>query len=323
MALRFRLISAAVFVLGLCGCHADVTERIVANPDNTVTVTYREALDAQLYSAVAKIGGADPLHETSARNAGWKVAESVTAAGERVVSYSKTAPANQVQSLTLTSNNSKTVDGFDFSPASAFPFSIALSKISTGAQTIPALLYPDRVLTRPGHDPDAAAAAANAARNAGAVDSVVSVHLELKGPYRVTATNGQRLADGAVRWDLYFAKPISIEYTSGPLTARIAAAFPSVAAGRPDRNDPSTPPAPAQADWSAVYASGVNYGSSPVAAWQNVGEGGTYDFMRWGKAAGGLNNDYRQAAKFAIGVYLNGAGIPESVMTATMDLLSQ
>jgi hypothetical protein len=144
--------------------------------------------------------------------------------------------------------------------------------------------------------------------------------LELKSRGPVTATNGKILPDGSVRWDLSFARPAKIALTSGPLNVQIRAAIPSVSVGQPDRNDPTTPPAPAGADWSAVYASGSYYGPSPLGAWQNIGESGTYDFMRWGGTTG-VHNSYRAAAKFAGGVYSSGAGIPESVLDAAMSLL--
>lgn len=328
---RLVLLAGLASTLLLSGCHADITERIVADSNDKVTVTYLESLDSELFRAVSKVGGTDPFRLALARSEGWQVSDSVTNAGGHLVSYSKTAPIDELSALKLPDGDhplsGAPLDGFNFSPSSVLPFHISLSKTtpqsgSLKAQVLPALSSPEQVITRPGHDPNAASAVANALQNAKAVDSIVDVHLEIKTPKDVAAANGNTMTDGSVQWDLHFAGSGAFEYKTKQLRAEIDPILVTVDEGAPDRNDHSTPPAPPAADWSAVYAAGVAYGASPFAAWQSVGKAGTYDFTRWGQL-GGTDQTYRPARGFAGGVYLNGAGIPETLTDTILELVDK
>ena len=315
----------------LSGCHADITERIIADANDKVSVTYLESLDSELFSAANEVGGTDPFRFDSARSEGWQVSDSATNAGGHLISYSKTASIKELSTLKLPDGDHSTsgepLDGFNFSPSSALSFRVVLRKItpqSSGlkGQILPALSSPDQVIVRPGHDPNTASAVANALQNATAIDSVVDVHLEIKTPNDIIVSNGHTMGDGRVNWDLHFARSAAFEYDTKDLRAQIEPTLVSVDESTPDRNDPSTPPMPPAADWSAVYASGVAYGASPFAAWQSIGKAGTYDFTRWGHASGDTDQSYRPARAFALGVYLEGAGISKSIMDATMELVA-
>jgi hypothetical protein len=324
-------LAALASTLVLSGCHADITESIVADSNDKVTVTYFESLDSELFGAVSKVGGTDPFRLALARGEGWKVSDSATSVGGHVISYSKTASIDEMSSLNPPDGDharaDEALDGFNFSPSSVLPFHISLSKTtlkseSLKAQVLPALSTPEQVITRPGHDPDLASAVANSLQNAQVVDSLVDVHLEIKTLKKVVAANGKSMTGGGVRWDLHFARSGAFEYATKQYRAEIEPILVTVYAGTPDRNDASTPPAPSAADWSAVYASGVTYGVSPLAAWQSVGNAGTYDFARWGQIKGDTDQIYAPASGFAIGVYVAGAKIPRQVMNAALELLN-
>ena len=149
---------------------------------------------------------------------------------------------------------------------------------------------------------------------------ILYVHLEIRTP-NVVAANGNALTDASVLWDLHFASSGTFEYITKQNRAEIDPILVRVDADTPDRNDPSTPPAPPAADWSAVYAAGVAYGASPLAAWQSAGKAGTYDFTRWGQTSGNTDQTYRPATAFAGGVYLNGAEIPKTMMDTVLELV--
>jgi len=314
--LRAILVTAGIFCL--TGCHADVTQRLSINPDHTVTLTYREVLDAAMYLAATKTGGSDPFRMSLAKASGWTVSEDNGPNGEHIFTYVKSAPSTQVNALTFPRSHNS--DGFNFGPAIAFPYKLRFDS-SNGPTSVPALLNPGNVLQRPGHNPDGAAAEANALRNAEAVDAVVDAHFEIKALWRGMKTNGKTMPDGSIRWDLHFSKPTSVQYALGASRLQFIDSERDVAAGAPDKNDPSTPPAPRDADWSAVYASSFGYADSPLAAWQSIGTGGTYDFSRWGDPSGRPDEKYRPASKFAIGVYWSGSGLPEPLLDATMQLI--
>jgi hypothetical protein len=73
--------------------------------------------------------------------------------------------------------------------------------------------------------------------------------------------------------------------------------------------------APANANWSAIYAAGQAGGYSPFAANTAVGQFGTYDFQR--NAANNMFlSQYTNASNFGVGVYMNGAGFSMDQMLA-------
>jgi RHS repeat-associated protein len=84
--------------------------------------------------------------------------------------------------------------------------------------------------------------------------------------------------------------------------------------------------APPQANWCAVYAAGManRIASSldwwaTIAPWFEIGQGGTYDYQRIGN---NLYLAYVNAANYAVGVYMNGAGYTEDETQAVGSLYS-
>jgi len=55
-------------------------------------------------------------------------------------------------------------------------------------------------------------------------------------------------------------------------------------------------------------------------AGESMGYASTYDFQRWGRAASQVNAAFREARQFAVGVYSQGARLPESLVEALYKL---
>jgi hypothetical protein len=276
------------------------------NPNGTVTVDYRETLDQELFADIGRIGSTDPFRLASARNAGWQVSTSATARGDHILSFSKTVPVQELQTVLLqVGAPTDATDAFNFGPGDALNFTVGLTDASDASvhaehrsYTIPALLHPNDVLRRKVHDPNRTTANANAVRNAEYVDSVVSVHLELKTIGKPVTTNGARIIDGGTRWNLYFSKPSSVEYTAASDGLRVDLSI-------PDQKNQIGQAGPA----------------SPLLAWRDIGKYGTFDYQRWGEPLCRVNPRYTAASRFGIGVYMRGAGVPESAMDVLIPLV--
>lgn len=294
--------------LALAACHADLTERLDVNPDKTVTVTYREVFDREMYANVSAAGGTDPFRAQLARSDGWGVTVADVATDQPTVTYIKTIASSALATAHLPdglqSNDSGV--GLTFSPGIALPFAVVLVPSNgTSTATVPALMNPRDVLRRPGHDPVDASAIANALANAASVDAIIAVHFEL------------HRSSGTSRWDLHFATPTVLTFASGDPGVRIVPIPPAPVRSGTGNGGGGTPPIPPGANWSAVYASGVDYGLSPLGAWQSLGRYGTYAFERWGRSPDGASDErYLHARHFAVGVYSGGADLPEPIMDA-------
>jgi hypothetical protein len=304
-----RLLLVVGCGLALAACHADLTERLDVNPDKTVTVTYREVFDREMYANVSAAGGTDPFRAQLARSEGWGVAVADEPTDQPTVTYVKTVASSALAAVRLPdglqSNDSGV--GLTFSPGIALPFAVALAPRSGTSTTaiVPALMNPGDVLHRPGHDPAAASAVANALANAALVDAIVAVHLEIQRP------------SGTSCWDLHFATPTVLTFPTGDPGATIVRLAPIAVRSGDGNGGGGTPPIPQGANWSAVYASGVAYGLSPLAAWQSLGRYGTYAFERWGRSPADASDDrYLHARHFAVCVYSGGADLPEQIMGA-------
>ena len=297
-------VGLAMFVLA--DCHGDLTKRIVMNPNGAVTVDYRETLDEELYADISRIGGTDPFRLVSARSAGWQVSSSTTAHGDHVLSLSKTIPVRELQTVRFQAAAPiDATDAFNFGPGDVLNFATGLTGTNDAdlhrehrTYTIPPLLQPDDVAGRKVHDPNSTTAIANAVKNAQYVDSIVSVHLELKTIVKPVMTNSARMIDGGARWDLYFSKPSLVEYAAVSHGMRIVLSIPN------QQNE--------------IGRAGP---VSPLAAWRDTGNYGTFDYQRWGEPLCRVNPKYTPASNFGIGVYMRGAGVPESTMDALIPMV--
>ena len=65
--------------------------------------------------------------------------------------------------------------------------------------------------------------------------------------------------------------------------------------------------APPDADFCKVYEAGKANGRNPIAAWQAIGQFGTFDFQRQEDKKLFIS-EYTNASNFAVGVYMRGAG---------------
>ena len=69
--------------------------------------------------------------------------------------------------------------------------------------------------------------------------------------------------------------------------------------------------APNYANFQAAYASGAKDGPNPFALDSDFGHGGTYDYQRVGNT---FISAYTYASNYAVGIGINGAGIPQWAM---------
>lgn len=197
-------ILAAVGVLVLAGCHADITYRFDVHPNRTVTVTVKELIDDQFYQlAVSQNPSDDPFEFRTAKNDGWVIARSIDQNGNHSIIATKTVPLNQIQ-------GKDALPGLMDSKSSPIHFA-ELKKsnglfvdTSTLQETIPAPMSNARLQSA---DAMAAAGASMAA-------SMISMRLDLRMPGWVTATNGERMADGYTRWTIDLRHPTVIRYTA-------------------------------------------------------------------------------------------------------------
>jgi hypothetical protein len=192
----------ALLLLG--GCHADVTFRFDLHANGTALATTSAVLDDQLYRlATSRNAGEDPLGIERLQRDGWTISRARNGNGDHIITISKllsrkelgTAPGGVAPALR----------------GASLPFtSIELSR-SPGlfaerdslAATTPALLpWAEARLAR--------RYAAVASAMAG---SVVALHLELRTPGKVVATNGAMTPNRFARWDLGLFEPTTILYT--------------------------------------------------------------------------------------------------------------
>jgi hypothetical protein len=186
----------------LAACHGDVTFRFDVHGDGTALATARGIMDDQLYElALSQNANGDLFGTERLQREGWTVSQAFDENGNHVITISK-----------LLSRNDLTISGTTSALRGAsLPFSsIELSR-SPGlfverdslSATIPALLpWAQSALNRP-----------YLGLAAAVFGSTVAVHLELRTPGKVLATNGERTPNGFVRWDLGLQAPTTVLYT--------------------------------------------------------------------------------------------------------------
>jgi hypothetical protein len=186
----------------LAGCHADVTFALDVYDNGTALATTREVLDDQVYRlALSQNTSGDPLDLQRLQRDGWTISRTYDDNGNHVLTITK-----------LLSQRELSVRGASTALRDAWlPFSAIRLSRSPGffterdslTATIPALLpWAQSALDKP----YAAFVAAMAA-------SAVALHLELRTPGKVLATNGEQTPSGYARWDLGLQAPTTIAYS--------------------------------------------------------------------------------------------------------------
>jgi hypothetical protein len=204
-AKRKRLCLLSVILLPLLvGCHADVTVRFDIRGDGAALVTTKEIIDDELYKlALSQDASGDPFHLDTMRHAGWLVLSDIDGNRSHVFTISKLINRNERKGL----NRATPILGDMSRPLGIIEVSRApglfFERDSLSATIAPLLPLVSSTFGR-----------FYVGVASGLLNSVLTVHLEMKTPGKILATNGTILPDGAVRWDLNLEEPTTIDYSA-------------------------------------------------------------------------------------------------------------
>lgn len=185
----------------LVGCHADVTVRFDVRGDGMAFVTTKEIIDDELYNlALSQDGSGDPFYTERMQRGGWLILRSIDSNRNHVFTMSKLIDRNEYTDL----NRRAPILGHMRKPVGTIQFSRApgllFERDSISATIAPLLPLASSTFS------------AYSGVASEMLSSALAVHLEIKTPGKVLATNGAILPDGAVRWDLNLEEPTIIEY---------------------------------------------------------------------------------------------------------------
>jgi hypothetical protein len=191
---------AALFVLFLAGCRADVTVSFDVHPNGTALCTVTNVMDDELYRlALSQNTTGDPFGLAQLQREGWNVSRVYEENTDHIITISK-----------LLRPRDLSVRGGTAPRGVALPLSsISLSRTggffverdSLAATIAPLLPWAEATLKRP-----------YASVAWAVISSAVALHLELRTPGKVLATNGETTPNGFVRWDLSLRGPTTILY---------------------------------------------------------------------------------------------------------------
>jgi hypothetical protein len=192
-------------MLLLMGCHADVTTRVEVRANGTALVTTNEIIDDQLYKlALSQNTNGDPFGALQMQRKGWTVSSASDNDGNHTITISRLFGGSDLKGL----SSGMTVLGGRMLPLGAVQFSRSPSGLfferDSLSAKIPALLPLASSTINRFYTGVALALVA----------PVVTVHLEIKTPGTVSATNGEVMPDGFVRWDLKLQEPTTIQYSA-------------------------------------------------------------------------------------------------------------
>jgi hypothetical protein len=195
-------LSAAVMLPFLAGCHADVTFQFDLHRNGSALATTREVMDDQLYQlALNQNAGSDPFGIERLQRDGWSVTRALDQNGNHIVTISKLLSRRELSNPNAATALRGAAPPFTSLQISRVPgFFVERDSLSA---TVPALLpFALSTLNRP-----------SAAFATEMLASVVALHLELRAPGRVLATNGEATPAGFTRWDLSLGSPTNISYS--------------------------------------------------------------------------------------------------------------
>jgi hypothetical protein len=197
------LVIAPVFLL--TGCHADVTTRVEVRGDGTALVTTKEIIDDQLYKlALSQNTNGDPFGAEQMQRKGWTVSSASGNDGNHVITISRLFGGSDLKDFSsatpVLTGGVLPLGQVHFSRSSSGLF----SERDSLSATIPALL------------PLASSTISRfyAGVALALVAPVVTAYLEVKTPGTISATNGEIMPDGFVRWNLNLQEPTTIQYSA-------------------------------------------------------------------------------------------------------------
>jgi hypothetical protein len=193
----------ALLLLG--GCHGDVTFRFDLHANGTALATTSEVLDDQLYRlAISRNAGKDPLGIEQLQRDGWTISRERDGDGNHIITISKLLTRKELGIITSDGDararrgTSLPLESIELSRSPGL-FAERDSLVATAPALLP---WAESRLPR--------RYAAVASAMAG---SVVALHLELRTPGKVLATNGAMTLNRFARWDLGLFEPTTILYT--------------------------------------------------------------------------------------------------------------
>ena len=185
----------------LTGCHADVTFRFDVRYRGT-HVTTTAVIDDQLYRlAMSQNANADPFGMERLQRAGWTVDRAYDDNGNHTITISKLIAQKELNGA-IFDNASLRREPLPFDSLTVSrSYGLFVEQDSLEAVTHPILPWAEAVLARP-----------YAGLASALIGSAVAVHVELRTPGKVLATNGERTSHGFVRWDMNLQSPTKLSY---------------------------------------------------------------------------------------------------------------
>lgn len=188
----------------LAGCHADVNVRFNLRDDGTTFVRTSEIIDDELYKLVlSEAASGDPFYTERMRRDGWLIVTGVDAGRNHLITMSKVIDRNHFNDLGRVSpivrGAAQSLGTIQFSRAPGLIF----ERDSLSATIAPLLPTLSSTYSR-----------FFAGIASQILTAALAVHLEVKTPGKVFATNGEIMPDGAVRWTLNLEEPTTVEYSA-------------------------------------------------------------------------------------------------------------
>jgi hypothetical protein len=190
-------------IVFLTACHADVTFRFDFHSDGSALATTSEILDDQLYKlAESQDTSGDPFGTEQLQRAGWAVLRSSDNVGNHIITATKLLSRSDLKNVATAVPALR---------GPILPFSsIGVSRSaglftedeSLSATIDPLLPFAQAAINRPYMGFASVFAS-----------SAVAVHLELRTPGKVLATNGEMAPKGFARWDVGLQAPTTVRYT--------------------------------------------------------------------------------------------------------------
>jgi hypothetical protein len=215
-AVRFVLL--LLLVIPVSGCKVALTNRFEMRDNGSVAVHVVQRLDDQLYALGASRGYAD----WGKPKDGWAIKKYATEDGDHVVDASRQA-ASLDEAVKVVINYYASEAPNNASLASGLPSSFDPSRLHFDVQSrdglftktysiradVPQLIPDDKELAVPGVSPLSSPFGAQMLRSM--IAGILSLHTEIKLPGTIVSTNGERLADGSIRFTHSLTSPSHID----------------------------------------------------------------------------------------------------------------
>lgn len=201
MVFRSCPAAAALLTVFLAGCRVDVTFRLDVHPNGTALCTVTNVMDDELYRlALSQTSNGDPFGLARLQRNGWSISRVYEENTDHIVTISRLMSPRE-----LSAGGGATSRGVAL-PVSSINLSrtggFLVERDSLAATIAPLVPWAEATLKRP-----------YASIAWDVIASAVALHLELRTPGKVLATNGATTPDRFVRWDVSLRAPTTILYS--------------------------------------------------------------------------------------------------------------